>query len=575
MVGFAITLARRAYLMALVSLFVTALIPVSAGAVTGTLTPQGCVSDFNSAAPCAAQQQGLAGAYAVAVSPDGKSVYATGLNDDAIVRFDRASASGTLTAQGCVADTGDPAGCGVVAAGLADPTAIAVSPDGKSVYVASAGSSDAVARFDRDTATGALTAKGCISDTETAAAGCATTQGLANADGVAVSPDSKSVYVVSDGDGAIVRFDRDLVLDPGALTPADCLSDIGSGACPTHQQGLGGATAVTVTSDGKSVYVVSNGDSAIARFDRDAGGALAAQGCIADLNDVAGCGGPTQQGLGQAQAVAATADGRSVYVASRADDAVARFDRDAAGALTPQGCIADVGTSICAATQQGLNGAFGVAATGDNTSVYATGQDDHAIVRFDRDSATGALTGQGCIAGTGDSAGCGATAQSLVVARGVAASADNVSIYLAAFGQNAILRFDRGDGSVQPPPVEPPPVTPPPVAPPPSGTDELLVGRPIGLYLPFQVRLPGKVTVKDASQVAKADLTAAKKRLLKPTSKRLRAAGKYRVKLRLTARAKRIWKMKGSLKVRAAITFRPDGGTPGTLVKRLKLSRGR
>jgi DNA-binding beta-propeller fold protein YncE len=58
---------------------------------------------------------------------------------------------------GCVSDAGTGGACtdGVALVGAASP---AVSPDGRSVYVAST-VSDAVAVFDRDAATGALTQK--------------------------------------------------------------------------------------------------------------------------------------------------------------------------------------------------------------------------------------------------------------------------------------------------------------------------------------------------------------------------------------------------------------------------------
>src|SRR3954454_6043227 len=69
---------------------------------------------------------------------------------------------------------------------------------------------------------------------------------------------------------------------------------------------------------------------------------LTPQGCIADVGDAAGCG-TVQQGLDDVHGVAVSADGKSVYAVSNLDDAIVRFDRDAAGALTPHGCIADVG----------------------------------------------------------------------------------------------------------------------------------------------------------------------------------------------------------------------------------------
>jgi len=135
-----------------------------------------------------------------------------------------------------------------------------------------------------------------------------------------------------------------------------------------------------------------------------------------------------------------------VYAASLLDHAIARFDRDTAtGALTPAGCIQDGGKADCGPTQQGLNGATGVAVSPDRKSVYVASLLDHAIARFDRDTATGALTPAGCIQDAG-LADCGPTQPGLSGARGVVVSPDERSVYVTstgAAGDHAIVRFDR------------------------------------------------------------------------------------------------------------------------------------
>ena len=82
-----------------------------------------------------------------------------------------AGSNGSLTQKtdpdGCIADINFPVtGC-TTGKALNGASSVTVSPDGKSAYVASA-ISDAVAVFDRDTTTGALTQKtdpdGCIAD---------------------------------------------------------------------------------------------------------------------------------------------------------------------------------------------------------------------------------------------------------------------------------------------------------------------------------------------------------------------------------------------------------------------------
>ena len=74
------------------------------------------------------------------VSPDGNNVYVASLEDEAITEFAR-NADGSLTEIGCIADSSDTGStCSNQAAtGLIDPEAIAISPDGKNVYVAAHG----------------------------------------------------------------------------------------------------------------------------------------------------------------------------------------------------------------------------------------------------------------------------------------------------------------------------------------------------------------------------------------------------------------------------------------------------
>ena len=76
------------------------------------------------------------GAEAVAVSPDGRSVYVASPGSDAVAHF-FAAAGGQLTYDGCVSHDGSGGTC-AVAASLLSANAVAVSPDGKSVYVPAA-----------------------------------------------------------------------------------------------------------------------------------------------------------------------------------------------------------------------------------------------------------------------------------------------------------------------------------------------------------------------------------------------------------------------------------------------------
>jgi DNA-binding beta-propeller fold protein YncE len=169
---------------------------------------------------------------------------------------------------GCVSETGS----GLCANGhaLDRPTSVAVSANGKSVYVASF-FSDAVARLVRNTTTGAISqpagSAGCIS--ETGAGPCADGHGLDGARRAAVSPDGKSVYVASESSDAVARLNRDpttgAISQPAGTT--GCISQTGAGTC-ANGHGLDGPRSVAVSADGKSVYVTSYFSNAVARFNR-------------------------------------------------------------------------------------------------------------------------------------------------------------------------------------------------------------------------------------------------------------------------------------------------------------------
>jgi DNA-binding beta-propeller fold protein YncE len=325
---------------------------------------------------------GLGGVAGVAVSPDGENVYVTSGVSNAVVVFAR-SANGALTPAGCIANAKyGPSRCNR-SDGLNGPRGVAVSPDGKNVYVASA-FSNAVVVFAR-AANGALTPAGCIGNAGNGPSGCSPGHGLEGANSVAVSSDGKNVYVASGSGNAVAVLARSA---NGALTPAGCIGNRGNGPsdCKTAD-GLNGPGSVAVSRDGKNVYVTSLFSNSVAEFARAADGALTPAGCIGNNSRCRGA-----DGLGGASSVTVSPDGKNVYVASLFSNAVAAFARNSAGGLIPVGCIGnstgsgntgDPGPRGCA-DSDGLGNAYAIAVSRDGKNVYLASEASNAVVTFAR-----------------------------------------------------------------------------------------------------------------------------------------------------------------------------------------------
>jgi len=428
------------------------LAPGTAQATTGALVPRGCFADpLNNPDTCGQTARGLDTALTVAVSHDGRSVYAVGQSDNAIVRFKRDLTTGALTAKGCIADaTNNPDGCTSTAKGLLNPYMVALSRDGSSVYVAS--SPGTIVHFQRDTKTGALTFKGCIAERADNPEGCGrTAKGLSDADAVAVSSDGTSVYVAGYNSDSIALFRRNKAT--GALTPEGCVAERSYNPDGCAQTIAGGLSepyigSVTVSSNGKFLYSAGSAGSSIGLFKRNTiTGALTPRGCIANAtNNPEGCK-STAKGLVNPYMVALSGDGTSAYAADYGTSGIDRFKRDTTtGVLKPMGCIADPAhnNAGCSTTAPGLFGTEWVEVAGGGRSVYAAAANSNAIVRFARDRATGALFGRGCIADlTNNPSNCAETARGLNGVQALAVSDDATSLYAPGPADNALVRFHR------------------------------------------------------------------------------------------------------------------------------------
>jgi hypothetical protein len=287
-------------------------------AATGDLTYRGCItgemeSGPDGSAACeqipdatpGGEESGLDDLEFATLSNDGKSLYTASGDDAAVSRFRRDTQTGALTYRNCITGDADagPSGSGACAAtpdatsggfgeesGLDNLKAVAVSGDGRWLYAASSGD-DAVSRFRRDTQTGALTYRNCITgETESGPGGsgaCAEipdaasfgdNSGLDSLQSLSLS--AESLYAASDGDSAVSRFRRDL--QTGALTYRACITGEtesgpapGSGACANIPEAASSGDNSGLESldwlalSGGSLYSASSGDDAVGRFRRE------------------------------------------------------------------------------------------------------------------------------------------------------------------------------------------------------------------------------------------------------------------------------------------------------------------
>jgi 6-phosphogluconolactonase (cycloisomerase 2 family) len=138
---------------------------------------------------------GLDSVRLVAISPDGKHLYAAGRDDDAVAVFSRDSTTGALTFVEVQKDN-----VGAVD-GLDTVISLTISPDGNHIYAPSS-KDNALAIFNRNSETGALDFSELVKN------GVDGVDGLAFPNSLTMSPDGNSLYAAGRDDDAVAVFSR-------------------------------------------------------------------------------------------------------------------------------------------------------------------------------------------------------------------------------------------------------------------------------------------------------------------------------------------------------------------------------
>jgi 6-phosphogluconolactonase (cycloisomerase 2 family) len=382
------------------------------------------------------QSSGLDGVIGLAAIAG--SLYAVGNRGSAVAQL--AAGSHSLSFAACL--TGDKfldactqipgATSNAPEAPISQPTATALSPDGRFLYVVSGDfHGSVIARFARDPLSGALTYLDCLTGDEEAGpagpGGCALIpsatregygSGLYEPSGVAITADGRHLYVTAAGDGSVASFGRDPA--SGALSFVECLSSNPKASGCARATGGGGRPIFSgiatplISSDGRYLYATAAEAETVGVFALGAGGKLRLASCLSRRDDARPCR-PGSRPTGPVAALsnpgglAASPDGRFLYASSTYGTLVTlRRDRGS-GALSASSCVSSdrADARRCAltpATPRRSRGTHHAALlTGARTPLLRGRAEAlvpvrtvDGILRFRRDPRSGALSYRGC-----------------------------------------------------------------------------------------------------------------------------------------------------------------------------------
>ena len=346
---------------------------------------------------------GLEGASDVEVSPDGRHVYVTADRDDAVAVFARDGGSGTLTFVQALFD-----GMGGINR-LDDPRGIAIRSDG-SIIAVTAQTADTVLVFARESMAGTLTL------VEEGTNGTLGATGLRDPIAVIYDPGGEHTYIAArdlSGPGGVVA----LASAPGTGVHSfvEDVNDDNAGIFS-----LGSMQGVTISSDGRFLYVIGDGE-AVTVFSRDTSTGLLSLVEIIDNSA------PGASNLIGPIALTLSPDGAHLYVSADDNPSLIIFERDAAtGQLT----------FAFEMTPDDSNPLNDLTISADGLFLYASGDSTSAVQVYGRDPVSGALSFLQTLEDGVDAEGIGGS-------RAVVLAPGDGQLYVVGENDDAIARFSR------------------------------------------------------------------------------------------------------------------------------------
>ncbi len=438
---------------------------------------------------------GLTSPTGLAISPDGTSVYViggvSGTNPYGVLDIlHRDPATGDLTEVACLSSDGTDGHTGASQACLPTPGllgggAVAVSPDGNTVYTGSSASA-AILAFHRDPTTGLLTRFGCLRLTPPLDSGCSAANVFGGIDALAISPDGQGLYAGSGVGGPTPGSTTALsVLTAGLLTGQTTSSSTTttvSAALSTSTTSTSTSTATpaatsaattsasTVSSSASTTSSVTastttSTPSVASLFGVLSPGVALANPCLATGEVDGACANATSTvGL---TSLAVSPDGHFLYATAATSDAIDVFARGATGLLTQTGCLMHQPPPGPCTASDLVASPSDIALSPDGKNAYVV--DSGNLVVATRNATTGALTEVNCISGatnpdngSGDSSGSGdnsgsdsrarasqtgtgscSSVDGVSVLSAVAVSPDGANVYVTNVGEGGLVTFAR------------------------------------------------------------------------------------------------------------------------------------